>query len=56
MGKSPKTCLPNLSTDIQENTTFETKKQQPKFNFRTMDIKEWSETLPGEGDGIADQM
>ena len=28
--------LPNLSTEDQENATFEAKKWQPKFNFRTL--------------------
>jgi len=26
----------NLSSEGQENTTFEGKKRQPKFNFRTL--------------------
>ena len=32
--------LPNLSTDSQENATFEAKKRHPKFNFRTLVIGE----------------
>ena len=28
--------MPNLSIDSQENATFEAKKRQPKFNFRTL--------------------
>ena len=28
--------MPNLSTDGRENATFEAKKRQPKFNFRTL--------------------
>ena len=30
--------MTNMSTDGQENATFEAKKRQPKFNFRTLNI------------------